>query len=193
MPRKKEFDVDEAVRAAMEVFWLKGYDGTSVDDLIEATGVKRQSLYNALGEKRDMFMKALLKYEAEELRQALKQVESLETGRQSIEYLFTVLVDQCSTDKTRRGCFLVNTSLEACHGEDVESVVGGAIGDFEAFFKRCLKRAQKEGHIPSTINVTTTASGLLATYIGIRVVARTSQAGKLIKNMAKHALQSLDA
>ncbi len=192
MPRKKEFDVEEAVRASMEVFWLKGYDGTSVDDLIEATGVKRQSLYNALGEKRDMFMKALLKYEAEELRHALKEVESLESGRRSIEYLFTVLLEQCSTDKTRRGCFLVNTAVEECHGEDVQSVVSGAVGDFEAFFKRCLKRAQKEGDIPSSVNVAITASGLLGTYIGIRVVARTSQGGKLIRNMAKHALQSLD-
>lgn len=193
MPRKKEFDVDEAIRASMEVFWRKGYDGTSVDDLIEATGVKRQSLYNALGEKRDMFMKALLKYESEELRQGLKELESTASGRGSIEYLFTTLVEQCSKDKARRGCFLVNTALEASHGQDIQSIVGDAIGDFEAFFRRSLRRAQKEGDIHSSLNVPTAASGLLGTYFGIRVVARTSQGGKLIKNMAKHALQSLDA
>lgn len=193
MPRKKEFDVEEALRAVMEVFWRSGFDGTSIEDLTEATGVKRQSLYNALGEKRDMFIKALRKYEAEEGDNALAHVESQETGRGAIEYLFTALVENCSKDESRRGCFVVNTALEACHDEETQSVVGNAITAFESFFKRNLRRGQKEGDIPSTVDANTAASGLLATYIGIRVVARTDEGEKLIKKMAKHALRSLDA
>ena len=193
MPRKKEFDVEDAVRAAMDVFWSNGYEGTSIEDLTEATGVQRQSLYNALGDKREMFIKALLKYDTEERRDALAHIESQETGRGAIEYLFTFLVGHCSKDKTRRGCFLVNTALEACHDKGIQCVVGDAMADFESFFKRNLQRGQKEGGIPSAIDATTTASGLLGTYIGIRVMARTPQSGKLIKSMAKHALQSLDA
>lgn len=192
MPRKKSFDVEDAVRATMDVFWSTGYDGTSIDDLTEATGVKRQSLYNALGEKRDMFTKALLKYDTEERRNALAQIESQQTGRGAIEFLFTFLVAHCSKDKTRRGCFLVNTALEAGHDKGIQRIVDHAMEDFQSFFKRNLRRGQKEGDIPPTIDVTTTASGLLGTYIGIRVMARTSWNGKLIKNMAKHALQSLD-
>lgn len=191
MPRKREFVVEDAVRATMDVFWSKGYDGTSIDDLTEATGVKRQSLYNALGEKRDMFIKALLIYDTEERRNALTHIESQETGRGAIEFLFTFLVTHCSTDKTRRGCFLVNTALEAGHDKGIQSVVDDAMEDFESFFKRSLRRGQKEGGVHSTVDVATTASGLLGTYIGIRVMARTSRNGKLIKSMAKHALQSL--
>ena len=193
MPRKREFDVDEAVRAIIDVFWSNGYEGTSIEDLTEATGVKRQSLYNALGDKRDMFIKALLKYDKEDRRNALAEIESQETGRGAVEFLFTLLVGHCSKDESRRGCFLVNTALEACHDDGIQDVVSDAIGDFGSFFRRNLRRGQKEGEIPSTVDASVTAAGLLGTYIGIRVVARTSQGGKLIKNMAKHALQSLDA
>lgn len=193
MPRTKNFDVNEAVKATMEVFWSKGYQGTSIDDLTEATGVKRQSLYNALGEKKTMFTKALLNYDTEEVRSGLAELESSVSGREAIEYLFTELVEQCSKDKKRRGCFLVNTALEACHDEDIQQIVDGTIEDFKSFFERCLRRGQEEGAISPSVDATTTACGLLGTYIGIRVMARGSRSGKLIKNMAKHALRSLDA
>ena len=193
MPRKRNFDVDEAVQATMEVFWSNGYQGTSIDDLTEATGVKRQSLYNALGEKKTMFTKALLKYDTEERRSGLAELESKAGGRGAIEYLFTGLVEHCSKDKNRRGCFLVNTALEACHDDDIQRIVDGAMEDFQSFFERSLRRGQEEGAIPPSVDVTTTASGLLGTYIGIRVMARGSLSGELIKNMAEHALRSLDA
>lgn len=193
MPRTKSFDVNEAVKATMEVFWSKGYQGTSIDDLTEATGVKRQSLYNALGEKKAMFTKALLKYDREERRLGLAELESQTSGRGAIEFLFTDLVEHCSQDQNRKGCFLVNTALESCHDEDIQQIVEGAIEDFQSFFERSLRRGQEEGAIPPSVDVTTTASGLLGTYIGIRVMARGSRSGKLIKNMAEHALRSLDA
>ncbi|MEO1083589.1 MAG: TetR/AcrR family transcriptional regulator, partial [Acidobacteriota bacterium] len=161
MPRPKSFDVNEAVKATMEVFWSKGYQGTSIDDLTEATGVKRQSLYNALGEKKTMFTKALLKYDTEERRSGLAELESEVSGRGAIEYLFTDLVEHCSNDKTRRGCFLVNTALESGHDDDIQRIVDGAIEDFRSFFERSLRRGQEEGEIPTSVDVTTTASGLL--------------------------------
>ncbi len=177
----------------MEVFWSNGYQGTSIDDLIEATGVKRQSLYNALGEKKAMFKKALLTYDTEENRSGLAELESGVGGRVAIEYLFTSLVEHCSRDKDRKGCFIVNTALEPCHDDDILRIVGNAMEDFQAFFERCLRRGQEEGTIPRSIDVTTTACGLLGTYIGIRVMARGSQSEELIKNTAEHALRSLDS
>lgn len=193
MPRKKSFDDDEAVRSIMDVFWSNGYEGTSIEDLTEATGVKRQSLYNAFGEKKAMFTKALLEYEKEELRAGLAELEAQASGRGGIEYLFTELVEHCSKDTNRRGCFLVNTALEASHDDDIQRIVDSAMDDFRLFFERGLQRGQEEGDIPTTVDVTTTACGLLGTYIGIRVIARGSASGNLIQNVAKHALRSLDS
>ena len=193
MPRKKSFDVEDAVRATVNVFWSNGYQGTSIDDLIEATGVQRQSLYNAFGEKKDMFIKALLKYDTEERRAGLAQLESQMSGRAAIEHLFTGLVEHCSNDKTRRGCFLVNTALEAGHDDDIQRIIDVAMADFQSFFERCVRRGQEEGDIPNGVDATSTACGLLGTYIGIRVMSRGSRRGELIDGAARNALRSLGA
>ena len=192
MPRKKSFDVEEAVRAAMDTFWNHGYERTSIDDLTEATGVKRQSLYNALGEKREMFVKALLKYDLEERRNALAQVEATQSGRGAIEYLFTLLVEHCSKDKTRRGCFLVNTALEAGHDNDVQAIVSEAMRDFQKFFERSLKRGQDEREISRGVDAASVSSALLSMYIGIRVLARGKGQGAVIKDVANQAQRLLD-
>jgi len=63
MPRPREFDIDTALERAMQVFWAKGYESTSLDDLCEATGVGRSSLYSAFNDKRDLYLRALDHYE----------------------------------------------------------------------------------------------------------------------------------
>ncbi len=176
----------------MEVFWSKGYEGTSIDDLCEATGVKRQSLYNALGDKKAMFVQSLLMYGQEEGRAALAQLEAATSGRGALEFMFTSVIENCTNDKSRRGCFLVNTALEAGHDDDVQRVFRAAMKDFEQFFERSLRRGQEEGEIHESIDVPSTAAGLMGTYIGIRVMARGPNGSSLIQRMAQHALRSID-
>lgn len=173
MPWEKSFETAEAIDAAMLVFWKKSYIGTSITDLTEAIGIKRGSLYNAFGSKEELFVEALLKYDAEHRRAGLIQIESNYEPRQAIYTLFESLVSQSINDKDKKGCLLVNTALElATHSKEVSVIVRSGFQDIESFFERLIKLGQKQSEIPESVNPQETAKALLGFIISIRVLSR---------------------
>ena len=94
MPWEKSFKVEDAIESSMNVFWKKGYGRTSITDLTEATGVKRQSLYNAIGGKRELFLKSLLMYDRDHRRAATSQLEAMDDPVEAIRTLFRSVVDE---------------------------------------------------------------------------------------------------
>jgi len=189
VPWKKSFEVDTAVERAMEVFWEKGYQGASISDLVAATGVKRQSLYNAVGDKQTLFVKALLKYDTEQRQAMLTSLEAQGTPVKSIQTLFNAVVEQSEADLNRRGCFLVNTALELQgHSDEVKHLVSAGLEDFRSFFEKLITHGKVRGEIPKHVDASEAASGLLAIFIGIRVMARgASQGSILLRQMANQA------
>jgi TetR/AcrR family transcriptional repressor of nem operon len=173
MPWEKNFDTDEAIDKATQVFWAKGFEATSLADLLKEMGINKGSFYNAFGSKKSLFTQSLLKYDREQRRQVLEQLSSLQDPILAINTLFDALVEQSLADVERKGCFLVNTALDLPnHDEDIQKTVKKGLNDFEAFFEQQVRLGISTGAIPDRVNITVTAKGLLTLVVGLRVLAR---------------------
>ena len=173
MPRGKEFNIDDAVERAQKVFWMKGYEATSMNDLTDAMGINKGSLYNAFGSKKELFTRALLQYDRQNRQQVLVQLGAIEDPHVAVTTLFDALIAESMSDTERKGCFLVNTALELPnHDDGIHEMVRAALGDFEAFFKRLIVRGHKLGTIPKHAKAGDTSKSLLSMVVGLRVLAR---------------------
>jgi len=173
MPWEKSFDEEAAIENAMGVFWEKGYEATSIANLIESTGINRGSLYNAFGGKRQLFTQSLLKYDTEIRRAFIAELEALDNPKLAFKTLFDTLVQQSKNDKQPKGCFIVNTSVEiAFHDKEVRDIVTQGYMEFEAFFRRGIEVAQSRKDMPSTLDASSTAKTLFSLVIAIRVLGR---------------------
>lgn len=173
MPWEKNFDLDEATDKAINVFWKKGYEGTSMSDLTEGMKINKGSLYNAFGSKKKLFDRAFLRYDRLNRQESIRQLDQVDDPVAAIEILFDGLIEETRNDTEKKGCLLVNTALELPnHSPDIQEMVTSALGDFEAFFVRTIQRGQQSGSIPDSINADEAAKSLLALVVGLRVLAR---------------------
>jgi AcrR family transcriptional regulator len=170
--RPREFDVDEALAAALRVFWSKGYEGASLSDLTEAMGITRPSLYAAFGNKESLFRKALDLYEREKLAYVGEALEA-PTSRAVAERLLRGALEMQTQECDPKGCLRVISSV-AC-GSEAESirteVIARRASSHRALLER-LERAKAEGDLPDHIE----AEGL-ANYLGAILQGMAVQAG----------------
>lgn len=173
MPWEKTFDLDDAVNRATEVFWAKGYEATSLADLLKAIGINKGSFYNAFGSKKKLFVQSLLKYELEQRHDVLAELESLKDPVLAINKLFDALIEQSLADNDKKGCFIVNTALDLPnHDSDIEKVVKKGLKDTESFFEQQITLGVQAGTIPRYVDPEVGAKGLLTLLVGLRVLAR---------------------
>jgi len=189
MPWEKSFDSDEILDRAAKVFWAKGYEGASMAELIEATGINKGSVYNAFGTKKNLFTQALLKYDRDQRRAALIELTAMNAPVAAIQALFEGLVAQSLADTERKGCFLVNTALDLPnHDQDTEETVKAALSEFEQFFERQIELGHKTGAIPESVDPKLTAKVLLSLVVGLRVLARGVYDEDSLKALSDQAL-----
>jgi TetR/AcrR family transcriptional regulator, transcriptional repressor for nem operon len=147
--RPKEFDEECALGAAIECFWRRGYEATSVRDLAAAMGISGPSLYNAFGDKRALFLKALQSYLDQSARAMIKRLEESLPPKEAVRRFLEEIIEHSVRDRERRGCFLINSALEvAPHDSELSEFIATRFGEIEAFFHRSIKAAQAEGTIP---------------------------------------------
>ena len=115
--RPRSFDIDHALDSALEVFWKKGYEGTTLPDLTEAMGINRPSLYAAFGNKEALFRKAIDRYIGNYTCH-VKEAFEKPTAREVVKQMLTRNIELATKGKTPRGCFLVQGAL-AC-GDDAD-------------------------------------------------------------------------
>ena len=146
--RPRAFDVDEALNHALQVFWKKGYEGTSLTDLTEAIGINRPSLYAAFGNKEDLFRKALDRYAdgpAAYVRAALGEP----TARAVVERLLVGVITLLTDPRTPQGCLLVQGALSCGASADpIRQELTSRRVAGEAAIRRRFKRALSEGDLP---------------------------------------------
>ena len=147
MARPREFDETAVLEAAMRCFWAQGYELTSVRALAERMGITGASLYNAFGDKRSLYRRALEYYLEQSVHDRVSRLERL-PPLPAIRTFFDEIIDRSVTDEQRRGCLLVNAALEvAPYDAEFREIVAREMIFIEAFFQRCLKAGQADGSI----------------------------------------------
>ena len=194
MPWEKDFDVDAAVGDAMKVFWAKGYEATSITDLVGAMQINKGSLYNAFGSKKALFTRALLKYGRENHQAVLDRLEAMDDPVLAIQTLFDSVIAESEADPDRKGCLLVNTALELPHHpKDIQDMITAALRDIEGFFERTIKAAQARGQVRLDLDAGMSAKSLLTQIVGLRVLARGAFDQASLGAIRTQALQQISA
>jgi len=192
MPWEKSFNEDEVVGKAMTVFWEKGYEPASMAELIAGTGISRGSLYNTFGGKEQLFVKSLQKYDTDNRRAILAEMEAMDDPKRAVAALFDAIVAETVADTRKKGCFLINTATElGTHGEAVNRIVRTGLREFEAFFRRSIEVAQARKQLPDSLDAEATAKGLMAMVVAIRSLGRGMFDEAALKTIAVQAQRLL--
>ncbi|MFM0294101.1 MULTISPECIES: TetR/AcrR family transcriptional regulator [Paraburkholderia] len=173
MARPREFDEHDVLEAASAAFWTKGYEATTTRDLVKSTGLTQPSLYNAFGDKRALYLRALEHYLEHTLRERINRLERSVSPAQGITLFFHEILERTFADPGKRGCMLVNTAIEtASDDEAFREIVATEFAEVRAFFYRRMVAATESGEITAVVSADDAATHLLATLIGVRVLAR---------------------
>ena len=173
MPWEKTFNIDEATDKAIEVFWKKGYEATSMSDLTQAMQINKGSLYNAFGSKKALFDRALARYDQNNRAAKLEKLRKSPDAVAAITGLFDSLIEDARQDPRNLGCFVVNTAQDLPNQPpEVAEVVKGSLDDIERFFAEMIERGKKAGQSPATIGPEETAQALLSMLVGLRLLSR---------------------
>ena len=191
MARPREFDEQVVLRAAVQCFWNRGYDATSVRDLVESTGITSASLYNAFGDKRALYERALDHYVEASISDRIRRCEEL-APREAITSFFDEILKRSLGDPQHKGCMLVNAALDvAPHDPEFQKIVAGVLNRIEEFFLGCVKDGQTDGTITRSIPAETLAHHLLGVLMGVRVLARVRPERALLEGVVSTALALL--
>ncbi len=174
MARPREFDIEDAIERAMQLFWAEGYEGASLVDLLSAMGITRGSLYKAFEDKRSLYLEALARYDRTQVGAAVELLtdRSIDDGGERIARLMEDVVAAVAERGDRRGCFLCNAAVElAPHDPEVERRVKAMMRRFDRAFEVALRDAKGLGRRQGK-ELARLASSLTATYMGLRVLAK---------------------
>ncbi|MGH1419105.1 MAG: TetR/AcrR family transcriptional regulator [Hyphomicrobiaceae bacterium] len=192
MPWKKQFDKRAALDKAQHAFWSHGYEATSMQELVDCTGVNRGSLYATYGDKRELFLATLHLYDERRI-EMLAELEAHKTTQEAIRGMYLAFTNEVTEGGANLGCFMTNTALElAAHDEEIRELVANAQKDMEAFFTRMIRKGKASGEIPSHIKVAETARGLLASLLGLFVLIRSRPEKKLLRAVVDDAMRRLE-
>ncbi|GGS12427.1 TetR family transcriptional regulator [Streptomyces aureoverticillatus] len=193
MARTKEFDPDAALTAALELFWSRGYEATSMADLVEHLGIGRASIYATFGNKRELYLKAVDRYT--ELCEPML-VDELSRPGPALPGIRAVLhrfaAESSERDTRLAGCFVTNTAAElAPHDPAADRRVELNWEQIETLLHSALSRARAQGEIPEGRDPRALARMLLVLLQGMRVVGKVSGGEARVRDAADAALALL--
>lgn len=190
MGRHREFDVEEALDAALGVFWRKGYEGASYADLTKATGVERPALYSAFGNKEALFRKALDRY-YERYLDYVPEALRLPTAREVAAHILFSAVDLHTRYPDHAGCLGINGVLAGSdEAEPVRQALIEARADGEAQIRERFERAKAEGDLPEASDPEALAAFVVAVGHGLAVQAKAGFSRRKLEAVAKQALSA---
>jgi TetR/AcrR family transcriptional repressor of nem operon len=193
MARPREFDVDVALERAMQTFWSKGFEATSVDDLCDATGLGRSSLYAAFGSKDALYARALERYEENAAGRIAATLAEARSVKKGIAAFIGRIIDDILAGPGRRGCFIGNCAAELMRGDRAGSArVRRSLDRVEATFHDALERAKERGELASNADTAALARFITAGIQGLRLVGKTNPDRRALEDIAAVMLQCLE-
>lgn len=171
----KQFDEDQAVDRALELFWRRGYEGTSVRDLMDSTGLGQGSLYGTFGDKHGLFLRTLDRYAELTTCQVVERLEADGPVRPAIRSMLRDMADDALCDPERKGCLFVNAAAELLpHDAEAGERIEVAFARIEDALCAAVRRGQVSGEIAEGRDARTVARFLLTAVQGLRVVGKAT-------------------
>ena len=191
MARPREFDADSVLERATRVFWTKGFESSSLDDLCEATGLNRSSLYAAFGAKRDLYLSALARYEDG----AAARIAAALHGkpiRKGVKAFLDALIDSIVAGPGRRGCFIGNCAAEMARLDPGAAArVRRSLERIESSFRAGLDEARARGDLADDADPAALARFLTAGIQGLRLVGKANPDRAVLNDIAGTMLRCL--
>jgi TetR/AcrR family transcriptional regulator, transcriptional repressor for nem operon len=188
MARSKEFDPERALDKAMHLFWRRGYDNTSVDELMLAMGIAKQSLYDTFGDKRQLYFKAMAHYRDQTngaMQRMFDQIPSIKEGFARL--LYSLAAE--TREQHERGCLLLSANLQR---ETHDAIIADFLRDnqnqVEAIFEKALVRARKQKELDRKQDPKALARFFVVTIQGMRAMARLTSDKNALEEVAHVAL-----
>lgn len=192
MARPREFEIDQALRDAAEVFRLKGYHSASLEDLTQGTGLAKGSLYKAFHDKKSLFLGALDLYAAESHQRFAQSLEGGTSGREAIRHALVGYLERALVGQARTGCLITNTAIEVgAQDGEIGQRVRGVFQRRTQLFEAAVRRAQDQGEIASDRDPRALAEFLELTVQGLRVLLRAGFAEADLRRTIDTALSVL--
>jgi TetR/AcrR family transcriptional regulator, transcriptional repressor for nem operon len=188
----KQFDRDEVLDLAMALFWERGYEATSIQDLVEATCVNRGSLYATFGNKKRLFLAVLDQY-ADKVGKPLMAELGDPDPRRAVERMFESIIRRTSDPSWPRGCLNTNTSLECPNsGDQISRKIAERLGQQESAIYRVLRRAQAKGVLDPAQDARALARFFMGVAQALNVVHKALADPAILRDMMKVAMSVWD-
>lgn len=192
MARPRNFEPDAAIDRALDVFWSKGYEATSLDDLCAATGLSRSSFYAAFGSKKNMLLQTVTRYSEQRTPNLTAMLTQDIPVRDAFAGLAQQFIDQIVAGSGRRGCFLGNCAAELPRSERAAlTKVRDGLAGTEAAFHDALLRGQKRGELAPDADLRALARYLTAAFQGLRLVGKVNPDRDALNDIANAMLRVL--
>ena len=191
--RPREFDMDTALDAALRVFSERGYHAASISELTEAMDLAAGSVYKAFGDKRGIFLAAFDRYRTVRRRSIDQRIAAAATGYEKIRALLTFYAESSFGPQGRQGCLVVGSATElALFDEEAANRVAFAFDANEQLLVDLMHLGQRDGSVPSRLDVEKTARTLLCLMKGMRLIGKTGRDRQQMISVAETAMTLLN-
>ena len=191
MTRPKEYSREEVLDAATELFWEKGYEGTSMNEMVEQTGLNKHSMYNEFGDKEGLFLDCLEHYSNESTKPLGNILTKKPLGLSNIEAFFNNRVEY-ATSRKFKGCLLLSSAIEKeILSDKINDKIQKMLTAFEGLLYDCLKAAQEKREIPKKKDCKALASYLYCFLGGLLIVGRRNTDKGALKKLTDVALSAM--
>ncbi len=194
MARPREFNAEDALEKAMQLFWAKGYEATSLSDLTSAMGLSKSSLYDTFGSKHELFLSAMDRYnETVAARRAAGVIDGAKDSRAGIAAVFAAFLDEMLDAGEKRGCFVNNSAVElAPHDAAVAARAAAGLAHLEESFYGAVRQGQEAGDIAAGRDARALARYLAASLNGLIVLAKINPERAALEEVVGIVLAALD-
>ena len=187
MARPREFDEQQVIESLMTVFWNKGYEATTMQDLVKASGLLKGSLYGAFGDKQALYLAALKHYDRTRIQAGIDMLNGEGSARQKITRLFDNVIESTKRGLFAGGCLLCNASLEkAVSDKQVKAEIKTTIRRLKVAIMDALKMENVNEDQAASL-----AAFIVSAYFGTRVLAKGGAPAAMIGDTRDHCLQLL--
>lgn len=172
MPKSVTFDREQVIENVTELFWKKGYNGTSMQDLVNVTGLNRSSFYNSFGDKFTLFLEALKHYQSRQRDYLQELSNTAKTPKEAIQSLFEGISQELASEQETKGCFISNCISELGNQDaQVHRFLVENKDQMVNTFKILIQEAQQQGEIDASKDAKTLALYLFSNLNGLRITS----------------------